>query len=555
MRRVTPGRPRLLALGVGIPLVAAGAAAVLVGLGMLMPAASPPAPHFVEEAASAGLEHRYDGEFMFYVGGGVAIFDCDDDGRQDLYLAGGEGPAALFRNESPVGGALAFTPVPGRETDLLDVVGAYPLDIDGDGIDDLAVLRLGENVLLRGLGDCAFERANEAWGYDGGSAWTTAFSATWESTATFPTLAFGNYLEPASVTERTYVCDEHELVRPAADGTSYAAPTRIGPGLCTLSMLFSDWDRSGRRDLRISNDRHYHPTAQEQLFRVEPGEAPRAWTREEGWQAVRIWGMGIASYDLTGDGYPEVFLTSQGDNRLQTLADGPERPTYEDIAIQRNATASKPYTGDVDRLSTAWHAEFQDVNNDGFVDLFVSKGNVEALPDYAARDPNDLLMGQADGTFVEGGMEAGIARFERARGAGLADLNLDGLLDLVVVNRRANVALWRNVGAGDAEAPEPMGNWIALRLADEGANRDAIGAWVEVTAGDRVLRREVTVGGGHAGGQLGWIHVGIGDADRASVRVIWPDGEEGGPMDVEANAFAILEHGATEATTWQPPGG
>ncbi len=189
-----------------------------------------PAPRFVEEAIAAGLEHRYDGEFMFFVGGGVAIFDCDDDGRQDLYIAGGEEPAALFRNESSTGGTLAFTPIPDNETDLEQVVGAYPLDIDGDGIDDLAVLRLGENVLLRGRGDCAFERANESWGYDGGSSWTAAFSATWEATDTLPTLAFGNYLVPASVEERTYVCDHHELVRPDADASSYAPPTVLEPG-------------------------------------------------------------------------------------------------------------------------------------------------------------------------------------------------------------------------------------------------------------------------------------------------------------------------------------
>jgi enediyne biosynthesis protein E4 len=550
MRRVTPGRRGLIALCLGVAILALVAAAVLPGFGSDTQAL--PAPHFVEEAAAAGLEHRYDGEFMFFVGGGVAIFDCDDDGLHDLYIAGGQEPAALFRNESPVGGALAFTPLPSSETDLGNVVGAYPLDIDGDGIDDLAVLRLGENVLLRGLGDCAFERANEAWGYDGGSAWTAAFSATWESPATLPTLAFGNYLEPASVEERTYICDEHELVRPAAERTAYAPPMALAPGWCTLSMLFSDWDRSGRRDLRISNDRHYHPNAREQLWRLEPGEDPHSWTPEEGWQTVRIWGMGIASHDLTGDGYPEVYLTNQADNKLQTLADGPEQPTYEDIAIHTNANANKPYTGDVDMLSTAWHAEFQDVNNDGFVDLFVAKGNVEAQPDYAARDPNNLLIGQADGTFVEGGMEAGIARFERARGAGLADLNLDGLLDLVVVNRRENVDLWRNVGGGSAETSEPMGNWLAVRLADDGANRDAIGAWVEVTVGDRVMSREVAVGGGHAGGQLGWIHFGIGSADRASVRVTWPDGEEGPAMEIEANTFSILDRGATEPTPWQP---
>jgi enediyne biosynthesis protein E4 len=543
-----------VALAIGIGVAAVGAAAVLPRLLASTPSHALPAPRFVEEAASAGLDHRYDGEFMFFVGGGVAIFDCDDDGRQDLYIAGGEEPAALFRNESPVGGALAFAPVPSDVTNLDQVVGAYPLDIDGDGIDDLAVLRLGENVLLRGRGDCAFERANEAWRYDGGSSWTAAFSATWESPDSLPTLAFGNYLVPSSVEEGTYVCDEHQLLRPAT-GATYAAPTALEPGFCTLSMLFSDWDRSGRRDLRASNDRHYTPIGREQLWRMEPGEPPRAWTREEGWQAVRIWGMGIASHDLSGDGYPEVYLTSQGDNKLQTLAEGPEQPTYEDIAIRTNANANKPYAGDTQMLSTAWHPEFEDVNNDGFVDLFVSKGNVEAQPDYAARDPSSLLIGQADGTFVEGAMDAGIASFERARGAGLADLNLDGLLDLVVVNRRENVSLWRNVGAGTSEAPEPMGNWLAIRLDDEGANRDAIGAWVEVTVGDRILRREVTVGGGHAGGQLGWIHFGMGEADAATVSVTWPDGEAGPPLEVDANTFSIIERGNDDPIPWQAPGG
>ena len=117
--------------------------------------------------------------------------------------------------------------------------------------------------------------------------------------------------------------------------------------------------------------------------------------------------MGIASADLTGDGYPEVYLTSQGDNKLQTLADGPAQPAYEDIALERGATAHRPFTGGDVLPSTAWHAEFADVNNDGFLDLFVAKGNVEAQTEYAMRDPNNLLIGQADGTFVEGAEDAG----------------------------------------------------------------------------------------------------------------------------------------------------
>ena len=229
-------------------------------------------------------------------------------------------------------------------------------------------------------------------------------------------------------------------------------------------MLFSDWSRSGRRDLRLTNDRHYYRDGSDQLWRVAPGEAPQLYTEADGWRPLQIWGMGIASEDLTGDGHPEVFLTSQGDNKLQTLADGPTRPAYEDIALARGATVHRPFAGGDVLPSTAWHAEFADVNNDGFSDLFVAKGNVEAEEGYATRDPSNLLIGQADGTFVEGAETAGILSYERARGGALVDLNLDGMLDLVVVNRASRSRCGATRVSGEAGQPEPMGAWVAVRL-------------------------------------------------------------------------------------------
>src|SRR5213594_1799408 len=113
------------------------------------------APRFVEETSSAGVDHAYDGPFEYAVGGGVAVFDCNADGKPDLYLAGGSNPAALYRNESPLGGGLRFTRLGDPVTDLVRVNGAYPIDIDGDGVTDLVVLRTAaEDVLLRGLGGC-----------------------------------------------------------------------------------------------------------------------------------------------------------------------------------------------------------------------------------------------------------------------------------------------------------------------------------------------------------------------------------------------------------------
>ena len=508
-------------------------------------------PRLVEEAAAAGIDHVYDGDFTFFVGGGVAAFDCSDDGKPDLYFAGGSNAAGLYRNASPVGGAFRFDRIADPVTDLTDVVGAYPLDVDGDDVLDLAVLRVGENVLLHGLGDCRFERANEAWGFDGGAEWTAGFSATWEGEAALPTLAIGNYLDLADLENRA-TCADSELVRPVPDGTTYAEPIPLSPGYCTLSVLFSDWDHSGGHDLRMTNDRHYYTDGQEQLWHVEDGQPPRPYTAEEGWERLVIWGMGIAEYDLTGDGLPEVFLTSQGDNRLQTLAAGAAQPTYSETALERGVTAHRPYTGGDILPSTAWHPEFQDVNDDGFVDLFVTKGNVEAIPEYAAKDPSNLLLGQADGTFLERGREAGIVTFARGRGAAVVDLNLDGMLDLVQVNRRENVSVFRNVGKGDAADPEPMGHWAAVRLEQPGPNVDAIGAWVTVRFGDRTVERQLTIGGGHASGELGWLHVGLGDSDSAEIRVEWPDGVPGPWLELPVDGFAVLERGADAVRAWTP---
>jgi hypothetical protein len=263
--------------------------------------------------------------------------------------------------------------------------------------------------------------------------------------------------------------------------------------------------------------------------------------------------MGIASYDVTGDGYPDYYLTSQSDNKLQTLADGPAAPVYRDIALERGVSASRPYAGDTALPSTAWHAEFQDVNNDGYIDLFVAKGNIEAVPDYAAKDPSNLLIGQPDGTFKEGAEAAGILSFAKGRGAALADLNLDGMLDLVEVNRRENVSVWRNVGSGDAERPASMGDWLALQLEQSGPNRDAIGSWIEVKAGERTLRREVTVGGGHVSGRLGPTHFGLGAADRGEVRVTWPNGEQGPWIPVAADQYVTIDRGTGNVTPWSLP--
>jgi hypothetical protein len=199
------------------------------------------------------------------------------------------------------------------------------------------------------------------------------------------------------------------------------------------------------------------------------------------------------------------------------------------------------------RPSTGWHAQFEDITNSGFVDLFITKGNVAEMKDFAAKDPNNLLMQRTDGSFVEMGDRAGIVSFDSARGATLADFNLSGAIDILIVNRNAPAQLWRN------DTPD-LGHWVELQATEDGPNRNAIGGWIEIRVGDRVQRRELTVGGGHASGQLTWIHFGLGEARQAEARVIWPDGTADDWRPVEGDAFYWLRRGEGPVR-WTPGAG
>lgn len=499
--------------------------------GLLIAAPALAEPSFTDRAPDLGIDHRYAGGWEHFVGGGVASFDCDGDLRPELFLAGGANPATFLRNTSDA--RVSFAADPDAIPDMTGVVGAYPLDIDSDGLLDLFVLRVGPNRVLRGLGDCRFEDVTDALGLHGGDRWSTAFTATWEQGNTRPTLAVGNYVDRTDPDGPFEACDVNLLYRP--EGGAYPAPQELTPGFCPLSALFSDWGRTGRADLRLSNDRHYYVRGgQEQMWAMEA--APRLYTDADGWQDHQLWGMGIASRDLTGDGRPEVFLSSMGDQRLQGLADG-AGPHYADMPFAMGTTAHRPFIGDDGRPSTGWHIAFGDVQNDGRDDVFIAKGNVDQMPGNAMEDPNNLLLQTDEGRFVEAAADAGLADTARSRGAVLTDLNLDGRLDLAVVNRRAPVRIYENL----TQAP---GHWLMVSVTQAGANSQAVGAWVELEVDGRVMTREITVGGGHASGQAGLQHFGLGAVSEAKLRVIWPDGTTGPWWPVTAGHIVTLHRAA-----------
>ena len=491
---------------------------------LLLALAALPARAEVRFEPAPAPEHVYSGGWEHFVGGGLAVWDCDGDGLPEMLAAGGEGPTHLFRNRSEVGQIEFAAEMPAALEGVAGVTGAYPLDLDGDGVRDLFVMRAGPNLALRGLPDCGFEQMELPGGGDG---WTTAFTAWWEPGEARPSLAVGNYVDRADPEGPFGTCDDNAILWAEDKGWR---EERLEPGFCALSMLAAR-DARGRPTVRISNDRHYYVSGgAEQMWDI--GER-RFLGVEDGWEGPALWGMGIASRDIDGDGAAEVMLTSMGDQLLTLARDG----RYRDAPYAMGATATTPHTGGDGRPSTGWHAEWGDVDNDGDDDLFITKGNVDQMPGMAMDDPNNLLLRDGD-AFREVAAEAGVASLHRGRGGTLTDLDGDGRLDIAVVNRRAPLEVWRNLS--DA------GSSVGLELRQEGSNVFALGAVIELRIGERVMTREVTVGGGHAGGHAGPEHFGIGDAEGVEVRVIWPDGAVSDWTVVDAGFSGILHRDGDE---------
>ena len=293
------------------------------------------------------------------------------------------------------------------------------------------------------------------------------------------------------------------------------------------------------------------------MWRVEPDKPPKLYSRADGWRHVSIFGMGVAEGDIDGSGYPQYALTSMGDTRLQKLDPDEggrgEYPVYRDIAVETGATAHIPYAGGDKRPSTGWHSEFADFTNVGLLDLFISKGNLAQMPDFADYDPSNLLIGQSNGNFAEAGDLAGIAGRRTGRGALIADF----ISTACSTSCRSIAARTSRCSATSARATPTA---IRCRRAtgprsasfEPNPNRDAVGAHIAVKTGTRTQVRTVEIGGGDASGHAGWVDVGLGTAERAEIRVQWPDGGQSYPYRVFANQFVVIDRTKQQAEYWYP---
>ena len=159
--------------------------AVLLGIATQTVAADTLSVHFENIEIPEHVYNSNNGSLEYSTSGGVAVFDCNDDNRPELFIAGGANLSQLFINTS--GENISFhadTPI---QLLLTGVTGAYPLDIDSDGLLDLAILRIGQDFLMRGRPNCSFEPFPATLNFQSRHHWTTGFSATWESGQTLPT--------------------------------------------------------------------------------------------------------------------------------------------------------------------------------------------------------------------------------------------------------------------------------------------------------------------------------------------------------------------------------
>ena len=392
---------------------------------------------------------------------GISAADMDGDRDLDLLLLGFDAPKALLRNDGE-DGFVDVTDGSGLQVDAVRSSNAAWADWDGDGILDLVV---------------------------------------------------GNYGGPPVVAENAH---PSELYRGRGDGTfedvSHMLPAQLSESY-TFQMSWFDIDEDGRPDLIAAND---YPSVNQSVLVLN--EADHFELVDGSGFAAGLDGMGIAMADISGDGLPEMVVTSIFEFGYYESFIAPEKPAgliYFDRASElRLSPGERPFS---------WGVLFGDLDNDADEDLYMVFGDWEALSgieDEAVPLADSVWMQSAPDTWVDSAEELGLADDGTGRGLAVVDLDRDGWLDAVVNVMEGRTAV--HTARCGAEA------WLTLRLQDEQtANTHALGATVDVTHEGVRQRRWIQAGSTSMFSvQQPEIHVGLGDVEVVDrIDVWWPDGE------------------------------
>jgi hypothetical protein len=474
--------------------------------------------------------------------GGIGFLDFDGDGRLDLYLVnGGDTPGR--KSPSPVLNALYRNLGNGRfrnvaATARVDRFRSYGMgiaaaDYDNDGRTDLYVTGYPSSTLFHNAGDGTFEDVSKAAGLENAGEWAT--SAAWfdYDRDGLLDLFVANYAEfsfddkrrcdfagrPVYCSQTDYKGRPPKLYRNEGNG-KFRDATRdaqltdqVGRALGVVAI---DVNSDGWIDLFVARDASPNLLLLNQkngTFRDAAFEAEVAFNED----GVARAGMGVDAGDVDGNGTPD-FIVTNFDSEYHALYLNPGKmPLREVTAASRLAAFTKPFVG--------WGVRFLDYDNDGDLDLLIANGHLqetisESNRSVQYREPPLLLANDGKGAFTNIAKAAGpaFAAGYLGRGLATADFDNDGGIDAAFINLNGKPVVLRNTSAA-------RGHWVGLHLEGRRSNRDAIGARIVLTQGDRRLTRWVTGGGSFLATHDRRVSFGLGqDTTPVEFEITWPNG-------------------------------
>jgi len=482
-----------------------------------------------------GLDHKQ--YILETTGNGVAIFDYDGDGKEDIFIANGTrlgmppgsapGPQ-LYHND----GNGKFTEVAAKAGLKASGwgQGVCAGDFDNDGHIDLMVTFYGHNVLYRNKGDGTFEdvtaKANlpvTGTRYGAGCAFTDydrdgrldLFVSNYVDLdlAHTPTPGSNEFCQwkgiPVMCGPRGLPKATNILYHNNGDGTftdvSEAAGILKPGGRYGLGVTAADFDNDGWPDIYVACDQTpsllYH-NMHNGTFQERGAEAGVAFNFDGALQS----GMGIAVGDYDGDGLLDIAKTNfSGD--LTSLFHNDDGKFFTDLSREAGLRAN---------LSVGWGIGFIDVDDDGWPDIVIANGK-QVADKYL--EPAILYRNLGKGKFEDVSVQSGPAfQLPRsARGLAAGDLDGDGRPEIVLVNMNAAPSLLKNFGS--------HGHYLNIALTGTKSNRSAIGARVIVTAGGRKMVNEIMSGGSYYSQNSLTLHFGLGVATAVdSIDIRWPNG-------------------------------
>ncbi|WP_419943992.1 CRTAC1 family protein [Candidatus Poriferisodalis sp.] len=497
--------------------------------------------------AAVDLEHHTRGpgasRSMFDgMGAGLAVGDLDRDGDDDLVLANLSGASSVLWND----GTLRF-----RREALIEgrFRQAIIVDSDSDGSNDVVFTTgVGRPLVMRNTGqgstaDERFER-DEIVGLD---AYT--YSMAWGDLGGDGDLdaVTGAYNAELTAERRLNLGNKGGVGLFEHDGETFVH-TQLAPESQALATRIGDIDGDGRADIYVGNDL---ATPDYVWFAGEDD----SWTQATPFAQTAFSTMGIDAGDIDNDGDLDLFATDMKpmDDRPETIdayanvqSDIDASPSDD---IQRPENVLLLSTGDdfandapsfgVEATGWSWSGLFGDLDNDGFVDLYVVNGMVADnlfghLPDASLVEANQAFR-NVDGERFEPAAGWDLDDTTGGRGMAMADLDLDGDLDIVVNNLNAPSRLYENRLCGGGAVT------VALRWPGTG-NPDAIGAQVQLADGrDSTLVRTVEAARGYLSGASAMLHFGVGDSSGpVEIEVTWPDGTVSTSSDLDVNRHVTI---------------